>query len=230
MPHTANHIAVVMDGNGRWASDIGQPRVFGHQVGSRVVRELVEAACEFDIKQLTVFALSTENLSRPRAEVAHLLDLCISNIEAHLHKLHEQGVRVQFIGNIAQLGDKLLEAVTRAEEYTKDNTRLLLTIALNFSGRWHIIETTKQLLSSGQVLSDEDIHDAFMALLPSSPDILIRTGGENRLSNFLLYHLAYTELFFLDVRWPDFKKRHLEQVIKAYRLRERRYGKIVETV
>lgn len=228
MAHNPNHVAIIMDGNGRWASQLGQPRIFGHKVGSRVVREMVADCVALGVNELTVFALSTENLSRPETEVKHLLNLCIETINQHLEEMNAQGVCIRFIGDIAGLGNQVREAVTYCEEETQNNKRLILTIALNFSGRWHIIETTKRLIKSKSTHSDESIHQAFMSLLPSEPDILIRTGGESRLSNFLLYHLAYTELFFMDVHWPDFKVSHLKSILDAYQRRERRFGQLVE--
>ena len=226
MAQNPNHVAIIMDGNGRWASQLGQPRVFGHKVGSRVVREMVADCVTLGVRELTVFALSTENLSRPQEEVAHLLNLCVETIDQYLDELNSQGVCVRFIGDITSLGESVSKSVAYCEEETRNNQRLVLTIALNFSGRWHIIETTKKLIKSKDMHTDESIHQAFMSLLPSEPDVLIRTGGESRLSNFLLYHLAYTELFFMDIHWPDFKVSHLKSIIGTYQRRERRFGKL----
>ena len=228
MAKKAKHIAVIMDGNGRWARSQGQPRVFGHKIGSRVVNNLVRYAVNLGVSELTVFALSCENMSRPKAEIKHLLALCVESIDQHIDELMQQGVKLRFVGDIDALGSTVCSAIDKVQIKTRKNHRLIMTIALNFSGRWHILETTKKLLGSQQTFTDEDIMAAFQALLPSEPDILIRTGGENRLSNFLLYHLAYTELFFLDVKWPYFTEGHLRSVLQQFESRDRRYGHIGE--
>ena len=228
MAKKAKHIAVIMDGNGRWASSLGQPRVFGHKIGSRVVNDLVRSAVNLGIRELTVFALSCENMTRPKAEIKYLLALCVESIDRYIDELMQQGVRVSFVGDINSLGDSVCHAVDRVQTKTSANQKLIMTICLNFSGKWHVLETTKRLLARQQILSDEDIAAAFQDLLPSNPDILIRTGGERRLSNFILYHLAYTELFFLDVKWPDFTESHLRSVLQQFESRDRRYGHIGE--
>jgi undecaprenyl diphosphate synthase len=226
MAKKAKHIAVIMDGNGRWASSLGQPRVFGHKIGSRVVNDLVRSAVNLGVRELTVFALSCENMSRPKAEIKHLVALCVESIDQYVDELLQQGVRLRFVGDIDALGPAVCNAIDRAQIKTINNQKLIMTVALNFSGRWHILETTKRLLDSQQTFTDDDIMAAFQALLPSDPDILIRTGGESRLSNFLLYHLAYTELFFLDIKWPDFTESHLRSVLQQFESRDRRYGHI----
>ncbi|MEC7030638.1 MAG: polyprenyl diphosphate synthase [Pseudomonadota bacterium] len=226
MAKKANHIAVIMDGNGRWASSLGQPRVFGHKIGSRVVNDLAKSAVKLGVRNLTVFALSCENMSRPKEEIDSLQALFIECIEQHVDDLMHQGVRLRFIGNISSLDPNLQDVIDKSQAKTQNNKRLIMTVAINFSGRWHILETTKQLMAKKRALSEEDIQAAFNALLPSEPDILIRTGGERRLSNFLLYHLAYTELFFLDVKWPEFTEAHLRSVLEQFELRDRRYGHI----
>ncbi len=226
MRRKANHIAVIMDGNGRWAAELGHPRVFGHKEGSRVVNELVQAVLRLGIKELTVFALSCENMSRPKLEIDALIALFIESIDQYVDDLMQQGVKLRFIGDISVLGSDVCKVIESARVKTMNNTGLIMTVALNFSGRWHIVETTKRLLESGKHYTDDDIISAFLELLPSEPDILIRTGGESRLSNFLLFHLAYTELFFLNIKWPEFNVDHLQSVLTQFELRDRRYGHI----
>lgn len=218
------HIAMIMDGNGRWAQGRGLPRRFGHKAGSEVIQGVVEAAIELNVGCLTLFGLSSDNLKRPQGEIDFIIDLVCSGLDQHLDELNHKGVRLQFIGDIASLGAPLHNKVQQAVEKTKHNQRLDLIVALNFSGRWHTLTTVRQLLHLNKVLSDDDINQAFSSLLPSAPDILIRTGGENRLSDFVMYHLAYAELFFLDIRWPEFRKRHLIEVLDKFNKVERRFG------
>ena len=228
MENRAKHIAVIMDGNGRWATALGLPRSAGHKAGSEIISEITKAAIELKVECLTLFGLSCDNMTRPKSELNYLLNLTCKALEKYLPDLIEQGVQLRFIGDIQSLGQKVSQSIENAVKKTAHNEKLILVIAMNFSGTWHILETTKQLLKSKQTLTDDDIKKAFLALLPSSPDILIRTGGNQRLSDFIMFHLAYTELFFLDVRWPDFEKKHFEEVLKAYSNIERRFGQVME--
>lgn len=230
MGKQAEHIAVIMDGNGRWAESLGLPRSAGHKAGSEIIREVSKAAIELGMKCLTLFGLSCDNLARPVEELQYLLNLTCESIESYLPDLIEQGVQLTFIGNIEGLGQDVFKKMKIAMEATADNDKLKLIIAMNFSGTWHICHTTKNLLDLGEPLTQEEIKKAYQSLLPSSPDILIRTGGEKRLSDFVMFHLAYTELFFLDVKWPDFEKGHLMEVLKLFDKIERRYGRLKETV
>lgn len=218
------HIAIIMDGNGRWAKHQGQPRLFGHQKGSKVIKDLVYAASQKGVKHLTVFAFSCDNKARPSDEVNGLIHLFSECVKTYLEEMHEQGVRICFIGDLQKLDPGLYGCALNAKHKTQNNSGLVLTIAINFSGKWHILETTKRLLAQKAVPSDAAIQNAFQSLLPSNPDVLIRTGGERRLSDFVMYHLGYTELFFLDVKWPDFSKDDLYTVIDQYGKRERRFG------
>lgn len=230
MENRAKHIAVIMDGNGRWAQSFGLPRSAGHKAGAEIIEEVAKAAMELDIECLTLYGLSTDNLKRPKGELDYLLKLACESLERYVPNMAENGIQLRFIGDVEALGDDLYNKVQWATEVTKYNSKLILVIALNFSGRWHILNTAKKLLSEGKELSDTEISREFDSLLPSPPDILIRTGGNHRLSDFIMYHLAYSELYFLDVKWPDFEKRHFIEVLDSFNKVERRFGKIKEGV
>lgn len=226
MSKKPKHIAIIMDGNGRWATSLGKARHVGHQVGSKVIREIVECSVRLGIQELTVFGLSCDNMARPQEELHYLLSVFMRSLQEYTQEMHDMGVCLKVIGDVQGLGCELSKAVRDVEEVTKTNKVLTLTVALNFSGKWHIHHTTQKLLENPVSLSDDQIEQAFSQLLPSDPDILIRTGGERRLSNFVLYHLAYTELYFLDVKWPDFRQEHLESVLASYAKVERRFGNV----
>lgn len=230
MDKRAKHIAIIMDGNGRWAQAQGLPRSAGHKAGSEIIQDLCKTAIEMGIECLTLFGLSCDNLKRPEQELQYILDLTCHCIEQYLPDLMHQGVKLEFVGDIESLGENIYHRMQKAMLETAENTRLTLVIAMNFSGRWHVCHTTRKLLEKGEVLSDQDIQSAYQSLLPSSPDILIRTGGERRLSDFIMFHLAYTELFFLDIKWPDFRKEHLLEVLENFYQIDRRYGQIKEAL
>lgn len=233
--HLPRHVAVIMDGNGRWAKEKGKPRVFGHRNGVKSVREITEAAAELGVEYLTLYAFSTENWSRPKLEVSALMRLLVETVYQETNTLMENKIRLQAIGEIDKLPKATYRALQEGIENTKNNTRMTLVLALNYSGRWDITQATVQLAKAVQagLLQPEDItpHQISNTLSTSGipdPELLIRTSGESRISNFLLWELAYAEFYFLDIFWPDFRKEHLYQSIVDYQQRERRFGKISE--
>jgi undecaprenyl diphosphate synthase len=225
------HIAIIMDGNGRWAIKQDKSRVFGHQNAIKGVREVVECCGELDIPYLTLYAFSTENWKRPEEEVQSLMRLIITTIDEELEELVQNNVRLNFIGDLPSLPERCQKTIQKATQASCHNQGLLLTIALSYGGRWDLAEAAKAIAREVQAgsLVPQDIDDAlFKQYLATKdmpdPSLLIRTGGEMRLSNFLLGQLAYTELFFTPVLWPDFRKHHLYEAILAYQKRERRFG------
>ena len=231
------HIAIIMDGNGRWAKEHGKPRVFGHRNGVKAVRESTEAAAELGIKYLTLYAFSTENWNRPRLEVNALMALLVETLRKEIDTLNKNDIRLQAIGDITKLPAKSYKALVEGIENTKNNKRMTLVLALNYSARWEIIEAVKAI--SGKVakgeLKEEDIDTkAFEAALSTNgipdPELLIRTSGETRISNFLLWQIAYSELYFTPVFWPEFSKESLYKAIIDFQNRERRFGKISEQI
>ena len=224
------HLALIMDGNGRWAGDVGQSRQFGHRMGAQAVRHIVRDVLDLGIRHVTLFALSCDNTSRPLQEVNFLVDIFCDYLDECLSELYDNGVCVRFMGAVDELAPRLRCRAKEAEQKTRNNDQLVLTVGINFSGRWHVLNTTKKLLKQGSFLDDQAIEDAYDALLPSKPDLLIRTGGEQRLSDFVMYHLGYTELFFLSIHWPDFTRKHLEDVLEEYKMRDRRYGLLPKEV
>ena len=225
------HIAITMDGNGRWAKSKGKLRVFGHKNGITAVRDTVEAAAEIGIKFLTLYAFSTENWSRPDGEVTALMTLLVSAINKEKKTLIDNNIKLITIGNTEGLPSKAQKELKEAIKKTKDNTRMTLVLALNYSGRWDILNATKNLLKDN--LSPRNVNeDIFQQYLTTKnvpdPELLIRTSGEYRISNFLLWQIAYSELYFTDTFWPDFRKPNLEKAILDYQSRERRFGKTTE--
>ncbi len=231
------HIAVIMDGNGRWAKGQGAARIFGHRSAIQAVRDVTEGCAELGIGYLTLYAFSTENWGRPRAEVNALMQLLVSTIGSEQETLMKNNVRLQTIGDTHQLPDNCANTLQRAIELTQPNTGLTLVLALNYSGRWEITEAMKKIAQQveQQHLRAEDINQTMIAdqlatrTMPD-PELLIRTSGEMRISNFLLWQLAYTELYITPVLWPDFRREHLYEAILTYQQRERRFGKISEQV
>lgn len=229
------HIAIIMDGNGRWAKHHGKPRVFGHRSAITAVRETTEAAAELGVQYLTLYAFSTENWGRPKFEVDALMHLLIETVHQEIDTLLKNKIRLQAIGDLERLPASTLRALQEGMEATRGNDRMTLILALNYSSKWEIIEAARQLalqVKSGQ-LNPEEINEAtFSQALKTpnipDPELLIRTSGEHRLSNFLLWQLAYAELYFTPTFWPDFRKEHLYQAIVDYQHRERRFGKISE--
>lgn len=229
------HIAIIMDGNGRWAKQRYLPRIAGHKAGVESVRAVVRLAVEKNIQALTLFAFSSENWQRPLPEINFLMDLFLSALQREAGKLHQQNVRIRIIGNRLQLNEKLQQQILAAEQLTGNNTGLTLQIATNYGGQWDITEAVRCLaraIEQGR-LSSQDIsptliesHLSFSDL--PLPDLFIRTSGEQRISNFMLWQIAYTELYFTDVFWPDFNRVEFEKALDFYANRERRFGKTSE--
>ena len=236
-PLIPEHVAVVMDGNGRWAKKRFLPRSAGHRAGVSATRSIVENCHQQGIQALTIFAFSSENWNRPKKEVDALMSIFISTLKSEMLKLKNQNVCVKFIGDRTAFSDELQSVINETEIQTIDNTGLALTIAANYGGRWDIADACKsiaQKVSSGD-LSVDDINESLMseelslAGLPEI-DLFIRTGGEKRISNFLLWQLAYTELYFTDTLWPDFNNTSLQEAIEWYGSRQRRFGKTPDQI
>lgn len=229
------HIAVIMDGNGRWAKLHGKPRVFGHKNGVISVREITEAAAELGISYLTLYAFSTENWSRPQLEVNALMALLVETIKKELNTLHKNNIRLHAIGDLTRLPEKTRSALQEAIDATSSNDRMTLILALNYSSRWEIVEAAKNIalkVRDGKIIPEDINAEMFSnylttALIPD-PELLIRTSGEYRISNFLLWQSAYAEFYFTQVLWPDFRKDDLYRAIIDFQNRERRFGKISE--
>ena len=227
-----SHIAVIMDGNGRWAKQRMLPRVAGHKRGVETVREITRSCVERGVKYLTLVAFSSENWRRPTDEVSVLRQLFLAALEQELDRLNRNGIRLRVIGDIAPFGEKIVKLARDAEEATQGNTKLTLTVAANYGGRWDILQAVNRMISAEPpdrhdfIESDLAKHLA-MAFAPE-PDLFIRTGGEQRISNFLLWQLAYTELYFTETLWPDFGAESLNEAVKWYAQRERRFGRTSE--
>lgn len=226
------HIAIIMDGNGRWAQKKGNQRIFGHRNGVTAVRETVEAAAELGIRYLTLYAFSTENWKRPKNEVNALMQLLVSTINSEFDTLKKNNIRLLTIGDTDSLPSGVSKQLLQAIENTAKNTGLTLVLALSYSGRWEIAKMVKQLVSmaydkkiSPALIDDNFISKSLQSSFLPDPELLIRTSGEYRISNFLLWQLAYTELYFTDALWPDFRKEDLFKAIVDYQKRERRFGK-----
>lgn len=225
------HIAVIMDGNGRWAKKRNQPRVFGHRNGVKAVREITEACAELGVAYLTLYAFSTENWNRPSFEVNTLMRLLVDTIAKEVITLNKNNIRLHAIGDLSKLPKKTRQALLDGIEHTKNNTRMDLILALNYSGRWDILHATQKIaqqVKDNQLQPKEITEETFKAALSTAdfpdPDLMIRTSGEIRLSNFLLWELSYAEFQFLPLLWPDFRKNHLHQAILNYQNKERRFG------
>ena len=234
-PRDPRHIAVIMDGNGRWARRRFTPRTEGHRAGVRAARRIVEACGERGIGALTLFAFSSENWKRPASEVGVLLDLFLRALRAEVGRLRDNGVRVRFIGDRSAFSAALQEGMAEAEAATRGNEHLELSIAIGYGGRWDIVQAARSLAAeaaAGDLRPDDIDEERFAARLSLAdlpePDLLIRTGGERRISNYLLWQLAYTELWFSDILWPDFDEAALDEAIEYYRGRQRRFGQISE--
>jgi undecaprenyl diphosphate synthase len=228
------HVAIIMDGNGRWAQRRRLPRIAGHRRGADAVRATVRACAERGIEYLTLFAFSSENWRRPAEEVALLMKLFKSALENEVEQLHGNGVRVKVVGDTQRFDPQIRALIERADKLTAQNRRLTLTIAANYGGRWDILQAMTRLLresSSSLERVDEELVTPYLAMsYAPEPDLFIRTGGEQRISNFLLWQLAYTELYFTDLLWPDFDAAALDEAIASYRRRERRFGRTGEQV
>jgi len=235
MPPMPEHVAIVMDGNGRWAEQRNRPRNMGHQAGVRALRKVVEHAGQLGIGALTVFAFSSENWQRPPSEVLRLMDLFMRSLDKEVKRLHENGIRVRFIGEQSAFRKELRSRMLEAERLTAANANMTLNVAVNYGGRWDIVQAARKLAGSvaaGHLAADAIDADSFAGALSTAgqpdPDLLIRTGGEMRISNFLLWQSAYTELYFTPVLWPDFDAAQFDRAIGAFQARERRFGKTGE--
>lgn len=235
--HLPRHIAIIMDGNGRWAKEKGEDRIHGHQQGVISVREVVEGCGEIGVDYLTLYAFSTENWNRPKYEVDALMELLVSTIRREVDDLKKNNVRLHVIGDFASLPEICQKELKEGMEMTASGTGLNLVLALSYSARWEILDAVKKIAAeavAGKL--DASAMDAaqFEQFLCTAaypdPELMIRTGGEHRVSNFLLYQMAYTELYFTDIHWPDFRKNHLFDAILNYQQRERRFGKTSEQV
>ncbi|PKP17967.1 MAG: isoprenyl transferase [Bacteroidetes bacterium HGW-Bacteroidetes-21] len=229
------HVAIIMDGNGRWAKKKNRPRLFGHSQGVKSVRNVVEASVEIGVKHLTLYAFSLENWNRPQSEVSGLMSLMISTIQKEFKTLHKNNVRIKLVGNLALLPTSVKEKVFETERITQNNTAMTLNIALSYGSQWEIAEAAKKIaidVSQNKISPDDITPESFSQYLLTShspdPELLIRTSGEFRISNFLLYQMAYTELYFTDTLWPDFGKEAFYEAIYHFQQRERRFGKISE--
>jgi undecaprenyl diphosphate synthase len=221
-PH---HVAMVMDGNGRWASQRFLPRIAGHRQGVESLKRMVRACALRQVHILTVFAFSSENWSRPADEVSGLMDLLAGALAKEVAQLHKEGVQLRFVGDRASLSERVRQGLITAEATTVNNSGLILNVCFNYGGRWDVAQAARSVAERGEPVTEAAL-SAAMALAPCpDPDLLIRTGGEYRLSNFLLWQAAYAELFFSPLLWPDFDEQALEQAFSEFRLRERRYGK-----
>lgn len=221
-----NHIAIIMDGNGRWAKRRGLPRYIGHREGAKAVERVIDYALEFDIKYLTLFAFSTENWERPKEEVEAIMSLLVEYINKKVPYLIERDVRLRFIGRREDLPDMILNTVEEGERLTKNGKKMQLVIALNYSGRAEIVDAVNKAIKEGKEITEEDFPKfLYLPDLPD-PDLLIRTSGEQRISNFLLWQIAYSEFYFTEVLWPDFDKEEFLKALYEYQNRERRFGKV----
>ncbi len=231
------HIAIIMDGNGRWATEQGQDRLFGHFHGVESVRNIVEGCAELQIEYLTLYAFSTENWDRPQYEVVGLMELLVTTIRNEVESLNKNNIRLHVIGDMTMLPEYARKELAEALDITQKNTGLNLVMALSYSGRWELINAVKSIaweVKNNHLPIEQIDHDTLQKYLCTSgfpdPELMIRTSGEYRISNFLLYQLAYAELYFTNVRWPDFRKQNLYEALIDYQNRERRFGKTGEQV
>jgi undecaprenyl diphosphate synthase len=230
-PGTPRHVAVIMDGNGRWARRRALPRHLGHRAGVKAVRSTVEGCARRGVEALTLFAFSSENWGRPAEEVERLMELFVESIEGEVEELHGNGIRVRFIGDLAALKRRARQSIAAAEARTAANTRMALYVAMSYGGRWDIVQAVRRLadrVAAGELTPAGITEDALAAELTlgraPDPDLFIRTGGEQRISNFLLWNLAYTELYFCDCLWPDFDDEEIERAFRHFASRQRRFG------
>ena len=229
------HVAIIMDGNGRWAKRQGEDRIFGHENGVQSVRDSVEAAAEIGVKYLTLYAFSTENWNRPKAEVDALMQLLVHTISAETATLNKNNIRLQVIGDLKSLPQDCITELNEAIENTKTNTHMTLVVALSYSSRWELVNAVKQIavqVENKKITASEINESTIQNYLCTSnipdPELMIRTSGEHRISNFLLWQLAYAELYFTEKLWPDFRKEDFFEAILDYQMRERRFGKTSE--
>jgi len=231
------HVAIIMDGNGRWAEKKGSPRITGHKAGVETVRSVIQTCVEKGIDVVTLFAFSSENWRRPKKEVSLLMSLFLAALQREVKKLHKNDVRLKIVGDISAFDNKIQTQIKKSEELTKDNKKLVLNIAANYGGQWDITQAVKSLagkVESGSLKAEEITTDLIsqnlcMSELPE-PDLFIRTGGEQRISNFLIWQLAYSELYFTDTLWPDFDRQAFELALESFAGRQRRFGHTGEQI
>ncbi|MDC8445096.1 MAG: isoprenyl transferase [Nitrosomonas sp.] len=228
------HIAIIMDGNGRWARKRLMPRMAGHKQGVETVRNVIKSCSDHGIEYLTLFAFSSENWRRPADEVSFLMQLFAGALEQEMAKLHENGIRFKVIGDMSRFESRIVEFIHQGEQLTASNSRLTLTIAANYGGRWDIMQAANKMIKNSRDLSkqfkEEDLAQYLSMNHAPEPDLFIRTGGEYRISNFLLWQLAYTELYFTKTLWPDFNEKEFDLAIQSYQRRERRFGQTSEQI
>jgi undecaprenyl diphosphate synthase len=235
LDHLPEHIAIIMDGNGRWAKERGKLRVFGHEKGAKAVKQVVEGCSELGVKNLTLYAFSTENWNRPKLEVQTLMKLLISSLKKEINTLQKNNIKLNAIGNLKALPSQVYKELTDVIELTKNNKRLTLTLALSYGSRDELINTVKQIsvkvknnIISPELIDESVINEHLYTQNLPDVDLLIRTSGEQRISNFLLWQIAYAEFYFTKIFWPDFTKEYLYEAIVNYQKRERRFGKTSE--
>ncbi len=231
------HIIIIMDGNGRWAEQNGLTRSAGHKAGVKVLRNLIEHSVHLELKTLTVYAFSRENWQRPKKEVELLLDLFISSLESEVKDLHENNIKLNFIGETDKFSEKLKKSMSKSESLTSNNSKLTLNVALNYSGRWDVYKALLSIIDdmTAKKITKNDVNEELINTKLSladydEPDLLIRTGGEKRLSNYLLWQIAYTELYFTNTLWPDFNTDQFDLALDWYTKRQRRFGKTSEQI
>ena len=228
-PAIPRHIAIIMDGNGRWAKQRYLPRVAGHRKGADAVREAIRRCAQRGVEYLTLFAFSSENWRRPPDEVSVLMQLFLSALEQEISRLHENNICFRVIGDLSRFDAKIVDLIRKSEALTQNNNRLTLTVAANYGGRWDIMQAVQRMLLDRPELApgfeEADFTPYLSMHYAPEPDLFIRTGGEQRISNFLLWQLAYTELYFTDTLWPDFNGKLLDEAIESYQARERRFGR-----
>lgn len=235
--NTPRHIAIIMDGNGRWAQKRFMPRAFGHQAGVKAVRKIVEYCAQHKVEVLTLFAFSSENWRRPDAEVSLLMALFMATLQREINKLDRNNIRLRFIGDRTAFSDKLQQKMAEGEAQTQNNTALTLVVAANYGGHWDMCQAFRKVAEkmaegklTNQQINEELINQHLSTADLPEPDLFIRTGGEQRVSNFMLWQLAYTELYFTPTLWPDFDQNSLEDAIKSFKSRQRRFGHTSEQV
>lgn len=229
------HIAIIMDGNGRWAKQQHQPRFMGHRAGVKAVETIVKHCIELDVKVLSLFAFSSENWRRPSKEVSLLMELFNLALKQQVKRLHKNNIRLQIIGDLSKFSSSLQKRIQESQQLTENNTGLTLNIAANYGGRWDVVQAVQTIakkVAASEIdvdtISEQMISDALTTAILPEPDLFVRTGGEQRVSNFLLWQMAYTEFFFTDTLWPDFDASSLDQAIASFTKRERRFGKTSE--
>lgn len=226
LPPSLVHLGIIMDGNGRWARAQNKPRTYGHYNGAKAVREAVVGCIENRIQYLTLYGFSTENWRRPKTEIFDLMSLLRKYLRSEIAELHQQGVRLRVIGQRARLDADIVELIEAAEALTAGNTTLTLTLALSYGGRQEIIDAVAKLIAAGQAIEEQSISQALYAPDIPEPDLILRTSGEMRLSNFLLWQAAYSELMVIDTLWPDFRAAHIAEAAAAFGQRVRRFGAV----